>query len=458
MVDLFKLNTKELKALVEYKEVLEKGKHFKKNFWLKEKYQLKGIKQSCRIITRYCLENVASIEVNSLPGYNLKQIKAILSKHKLFGMVQRVFCHDILAVLKNAYPEEFRTRVLKDWMWSKHGIWHDDNAIIEAVHDMVYKEGIRRVQDIPSLDWKKRLLTHGIYNVLAYFNWSIYALFNFVYPNKFHPTDFKYKTKWAASESLENAFYFMHKTFKSKRYTLNDILLLSTSDFRALGLAGMLTALFGSSALSAKEYYLYKTIGNEAHRNEITSDIESLIKKKYEQAVFNRLKKAAVGNFIYNLHLNSTLYSYIKRHAKKNNLSVEDFISSYGFIYKSAKQDIRSISRDDIWDMRKQGLTYVQIAQKLGSNPNTVAQFCLKNFGGDPLIPRPIEEYITPQELMNKYHVDHKTIMKLVNENRLENHTTIRFRYLKKSQIEPVLNQYISGSRQHQSMVKRYMK
>ena len=45
-------------------------------------------------------------------------------------MVQRVFNHDVLAILKNAYPEEFRTRELKEWMWSKHGIWHNDDAIM----------------------------------------------------------------------------------------------------------------------------------------------------------------------------------------------------------------------------------------------------------------------------------------------------------------------------------------
>ena len=32
---------------------------------------------------------------------------------------------------------------------------------------------------------------------------------------------------------------------------------------------------------------------------------------------------------------------------------------------------------------------------------------------------------------MNKYRVDHKTVMKIVYENGFENHTTIRFRYLK---------------------------
>lgn len=458
MVNFFKLSTKELKSLVEYKDILEKGVKFSKNFWTKEKYQFKGIKEKCRIITRYCFENVACIEVYDLPKYNLKQLKSILINYKLLGMIQIVFNHDVLAILKNAYPDEFKNRTLKEWMWSKHGLWHDDNAIIEAVQDMVRKEGIRRIDDIPSFDWKKRLLKHGIYNVLAYFNWSIYALFNFVYPNKFHPVDFKYKIKWAASESLDNAFYFMHKTFKKKRYTMNDILLLSTSDFRRLGLAGMLISMFDSSTLKAKEYYLFKTIGNKEHENEIIDEIRNLLKGKQDKAIEKRLKAVAVGGkYIYNLHSNSTLYSYVKRHAKKNNMNISDFISKYGFVYKSAKKDAGEISKNDIWNLRKQGLTYVQIAQQLGSNPTTITQMCMKYFGGDPLIPRPIENYITVQELMNKYHVDHKTVMKLVNENGFENHTTIRFRYLKKAEIEPALEEYIYNSKHHQFMVKRYV-
>ena len=236
MVDIFKLNTVELEALVIYKEVLEEGKRFPKNLWVKESLQTKGIKVRCRVLTRYCFENISGLEVNDLPKYNLKQLKSILIKYKLFGMIQRVFNHDILAILKNAYHEEFRTKILKEWMWSKHGIWDDDKCVIEAVQDMVRKEGIRRVEDIPTLDWKKRLLKHKIYNVLSRFNWSIFALFDFVYPGRFHPTDFKYKVKWAAAESLDNAFYYMHTTFKKKKYTLNDILLLNSSDFRKLGL------------------------------------------------------------------------------------------------------------------------------------------------------------------------------------------------------------------------------
>jgi len=456
MVDLFKLSTQELQALVTYKDVLDSGDRFPKDFWTDEKNQSKGIKIKSRILTRYCLENIYGLEPTDLTKYNLKQIKALLVKKKLFGMIQAVFEHDVLAVLKNAYPNEFKTRVLKEWMWSKHGLWEDDRMVIEAVQDMVLKEGIRRIDDIPTLDWKKRLLKHGIYNVLSRFNWSIFALFDFVYPKRFHPADFKYKTKWAASESLENAFYFMHKTFKKHKFNLNDILMLGTSDFRRLGLAGMLMSLFDSSTLKAKEYYLYKTIGNKEHQEEITRDIQELIKKQRNNIIYNKLKKVAVGKYIYNLHENSTLYGYIKRHARNNNTTIDEFIASFGFIYKSAKKDAQEISKDEIWNLRKQGLTYVQIAQKLGSNPTTITILCKKYFGGDPLIPRPIEDYITVQELMNKYHVDHKTVMKIVHENGFENHTTIRFRYLKKSQIEPALMRYVSESKQHQSMVRRY--
>lgn len=456
MVNLFKLKTEELKALVLYKDILDEDLKFPKDFWTDEKYQIKGIKMKCRILTRYCLENLEKLEVTDLSKYDLKEIKAMLVKHKLFGMVQTVFNHDVLLILKNAYPEEFKTRVLKEWMWSKHGLWHDDNLIIEAVQDMVRKEGIRRIEDIPTLDWKKRLIKYDIYNVLAYFNWSIYSLFNFVYPNKFHPADFKYKTKWAASESLDNAFHYMHKTFKKKRFSLDDILLLGTADFRRLGLAGMLMAMFDSSTLKAKEYYLYKTIGDAEHQQDIMNDINRLLTLKRDEATMRRLKKVAVGKYIYNLHDNYTLYNYVKRHAKKNNLSIDDFISKYGFVYKSARKDAADISKDDIWELRKQGFTYVQIAEKLGSNPTTISEMCQKYFGGDPLIPRPIEDYITVQELMNKYHVDHKTVMKLVHENGFENHTTIRFRYLKRAEIEPALKKYIRKSKQHKFMVKRY--
>ncbi len=456
MVNIFNCTTAELKALVEYKDILENDTKFSKNFWIKEKYQLKGTKVVCRILTRYCLENVENIETDKLSEYNLKQIKQILVKNKLFGMVQRVFGHDVLMLLKNAYPEEFKSRRLKEWMWSKHGIWNDRNAIIEAVQDVVRKEGIRRIEDIPQLDWKKRLIKHGIYNVLAYFNWSIFSLFDFVYPNKFHAADFKYKIKWAAAESLENAFYFMHKTFKRKKYGIDDILMLSTSDFRKLGLAGMLTALFDSSTIKAKEYYLYKTLGNEEHLQEILKDINELIRKKQDIAVRKRLSAAASGKFIYNLHSNSTLYGYIKRHAKASGMTIDEFITGHGFVYKSTKRNAREFDKDEIWKLRKQGLTYVQIAKQLESNPTTITELCNRHFGGDPLIPRPLEDYATVQELMDKYHVDHKTIMKLIYEFNFENHTTIRFRYLKKCEIEPELQCYINKSKQHQCMVKRY--
>lgn len=455
MVNIFTCSTTELKSLVEYKSVLEKEKRFPKDFWSPEKKQPDGARPISRILCRYCIENVAGIEPARLPEYNLKQIKEILVRYRLFGMVQGIFNHNILAILRNAYPEEFKMRRFKDWMWSKHGIWNNEKAIIEAVQDMVYKEGIRRTEDIPQFDWKKRLIRHGIYNVLSYFGWSIYSLFNFVYPGKFHPADFKFKTKWKASESLEYAFYFMQKTFR-KNYTDEQIMLLSTSDFRRLGLAGMLISLFGCSTLQAKEYYLYKTIGNEKHQAEIKASIEKLLERKQDNAILKRLKEVARGRNIYNLHSNYTLYGYIKRHAKSKNMSISDFIESYGFVYKSARKDTAQIDKDDIWKLRKQGLTYVQIAGKLGSNPTTISEMCNRHFGGDPLIPRPIEEYTTVQELMDQYHIDHKTIMKLVFENNFENHTTIRFRYLKKSEIIPEIEKYISQSSHHKFMVNRY--
>jgi hypothetical protein len=458
MVDIFKLNTIELEALVQYKEVLEKNQFFPKGFWTKEKEQTKGIKPKCRILTRYCFENLSDLEISEFPKYNLKQLKEILIEYKLFGMVQRVFNHDVLAILKNAYPEEFRTRQLKEWMWSKHGIWNNKSAIIEAINYVVKKEGIKRIEDIPTLNWKSRLLKHGTYNVLSYFNWSIYSLFDFVYPNKFHPTDFKYKIKWSNYDSLENSFYFMHKIFKKKKLKLEDILLLNTSDFRRFGLTSMLNTVFDSSTLKAKEYYLYKTLGDKENQKELREDIRAQKKKKYDENIKNKLNKVAVGGYIYNLYNEPVLYNYIKRHAKKNNMSIGNFIKSYGFIYKSSRMDFKKIDKDEIWNLRKQGFTYVQIAQKLNSNPTTITKMCVKHFGGDPLIPRPIEDYITVQELMNKYRVDHKTVMKIVNENGFQNHTTIRFRYLKKSEIEPALKDYKNTSKHHQFMIRRYVK
>ena len=162
MVNILKLNTNELKALVTYQEVLKKGKHFPKDFWTDERYQIKGIKIKCRILTRYCFENLALLKIKDLPNYNLKQLKNILIKGKLFGMVQIVFNHDVLEILKNAYPEEFKQRILKEWMWSKHGIWTNNEYIIEAVKDMVAKEGVRRIEDIPTLDWKKTSKTWNL--------------------------------------------------------------------------------------------------------------------------------------------------------------------------------------------------------------------------------------------------------------------------------------------------------
>lgn len=455
MVNLFILKTDELKTLVLYKNILESGRRFPKDFWTGEKTQEKGIKRKCRILTRYCLEDISHTEPSELHNYNLKQIKAMLIDGKLFGMVQIVFHHDILSLLRNAYPEEFRTKTLKDWMWSKHGIWHNDQMLIDAVTDMVYAEGIRRAEHIPLLDWKKRLLKHGIYNILMYFNWSIYSMFNFVYPNKFHPADFKYKTKWKTSKSLDNAFYYLHKTFKKNRYTIEQILLLSTSDFRKLGLTSMLISVFNSSTLGAKEYYLYKTLGDENHRREMLDDIKQLLAKKRDAITVEKLKAVAVDKYIYNLHSNNALYNYIKRQAAKAGVSIADLISRYGFIYKT---DVRHtpIDCNTIWKLRKKGLTYVQIAAELNSNPCTIMEMCKKHFGGDPLIPRPIEDYITVQELMNKYRVDHKTVMKLAYANNIPSHTTIRLRYLKKSDIEPVLDVYVNKSKHHQFMTKRY--
>ena len=459
MIDLMKLKTEELEALVVYKDVLNKKDiRFPKDFWTNEKYQISGIKPKSRVLTRYCLEDLAKLKISDLPKYNLKQLKSILIRGKLFGMVQAVFYHDVLAILKNAYPQQFKDRTLKEWLWSKHGLWHDDTLIIEAVKDMIKQEGIRRIEDIPSLDWKKRLLDYGIYNVLSYFNWSIYALFNFVYPDKFHPADFKYKIKWKASESLENSFYFMHKAFKKKRYTLDDVLTLGTADFRGLGLAGMLMSMFDSSTLRAKEYYLYKTLDDEKNQQEIVSDINNLIHKRRDERILNRLKKVAVGKFIYNLHSNPTEYGFIKRYARNNDMTIDEFISRYGFVYKSADKDAQELDPQEIWDLRRKRFTYIQIAEQLGSNPTTVSEICLKHFGGDPLVPRPIEEYITVQEIMDTYHIDHKTVMKLVKENDFENHMTIRLRYLNKKEIIPAVKKHIKANKQHQAMVKRYSK
>ena len=156
---------------------------------------MEDIRPNSQIITRYCFEVLENISCTDLPSYNLKQIKNMLVKNHLSGMIQTVFENDILHVLKNAYPEEFKKRRLTEWMWSSHGIWDNDEYVIEAVQYMILKEGIRRVDLIPKYDWK-RLLKYNIYNVLSRFNWSVYSLFNFVYPGRFHPSDFRYKTKW----------------------------------------------------------------------------------------------------------------------------------------------------------------------------------------------------------------------------------------------------------------------
>ncbi len=457
MINIFKLNTIELEALTTYREVLESGNNFPKNFWTQEKNE-SGIRVRCSLITRYCLETLEELSLDDLRNLNLKQIKERLVKWRLSGMIQRVFDNDILAILKNAYPKEFKERILKEWMWSKHGLWENDDLLIEAVKVMVRKEGIMRVKDIPLYDWKKRLLNHGIYNILSRFNWSIYKLFNFVYPEKFHPADFRYKIKWSTDKSLDNAFYYMHKVFKKHRLKMEDILLLNTSDFRRMGLAAMLVTAFDSSTLKAKEYYLYKTVGNKENKKELQNDIRVQKKKLFDENMVKRLTKVAKGNFIYNLHSNSVLYAYVKRHAKKRNISIDEFISSYGFTYKSASQDVREIPKETLWDLRKKGMTYVGIAKELDSNPTTISQMCDKYFGGDPLIPRPLSDYITVQEVMNKYRVDHKTVMRIVHENSFENHTTIRFRYLNKHEIEPAIQDYKENSKHHQYMVKRYAK
>ena len=123
---------------------------------------------------------------------------------------------------------------------------------------------------------------------------------------------------------------------------------------------------------------------------------------------------------------------------------------------KRLKNSFQDINKDEVWKLRKNGLSYVQIARELNSNPTTITKICDKYFGGDPLIPRPIANYTTVQDLMNKYHVDHKTIMKLVYDNGFENHTTIRLRYLKKPEIEPALSNYIENNKAHIAMTKRY--
>ena len=57
---------------------------------------------------------------------------------------------------------------------------------------------------------------------------------------------------------------------------------------------------------------------------------------------------------------------------------------------------------------------------------------------------------------MDTHHVDHKTIMKLVQENNLENHLTIRNRYLKITEIIPLIISYKKNNLQHQALIGRY--
>ena len=457
MNKLFDMDREQLRALAEYREVLETGRFFPRNFWQNEK-NTNGIRLNCQAITRYCLEGIEGISANELPSRNLKQIKEILSKNRLMGMLQTVFHNDVLKVLINAYPEKFKKRELTEWMWSSHGIWNNDGFVIEAVQYMVLKEGIRRVELIPKTDWKKRLLKYGIYNILSRFNWSLFHMFDFVYPGRFHPADFKYKVKWKTSidkYSRENAWRFMDKTFKEKQLSRESILLLNSTGFRRLGLISMLLNVFGGSPLKAKEYYFYRTIGNKENEQCLADEMKKAGIQRENEKIRARFAEVSTGKYIYNLHANMSAYSFFKRQANKRNLKIHELAEQFGYIYKSAVP--QGIDPNQIWALRKEGLTYIEIAEKLDSNPTTISELCKKHFGGDPLIPRPISNYSTVQELMNQYHMDHKTIMKLVTENHLENHTTIRHRYLKKSEIITVIEQYKKNSLHHRALLNRYV-
>ena len=115
MNKLFDMDREQLRALAEYREVLETGRFFPRNFWQNEK-NTNGIRLNCQAITRYCLEGIEGISANELPSRNLKQIKEILSKNRLMGMLQTVFHNDVLKVLINAYPEKFKKReLLNGW-------------------------------------------------------------------------------------------------------------------------------------------------------------------------------------------------------------------------------------------------------------------------------------------------------------------------------------------------------
>ena len=458
MKKLFDLSREQLKALAEYKDVIDTGRSFKRNFWQNEK-NMEDIRPNSQIITRYCFEVLENISCTDLPSYNLKQIKNMLVKNHLSGMIQTVFENDILHVLKNAYPEEFKKRRLTEWMWSSHGIWDNDEYVIEAVQYMILKEGIRRVDLIPKYDWKKRLLKYNIYNVLSRFNWSVYSLFNFVYPGRFHPSDFRYKTKWKTNskkEALDNAYRLMDKTFDENRLTRDKILLLNRSDFKRLWLISMLISVFDGDPLKAKEFYFYKTINNNRNIKSLNNEIKKQEEQFENALILNRLKQASTGKFIYNLHANHSVYSFLKRYAKKRNTTIRNLIEQFGFIYKTAREDHAVLDPKEIWELRKKRYTYVEIAKKLNSNPTSVSLICKREFGGDPLIPRPIDNYITIQEVMDTHHVDHKTIMKIVRENNLENHLTIRNRYLKKSEIIPAIINYKKRSLQHQNLINRY--
>lgn len=455
MNNLFDMSREQLKALAEYKDVLETGRPFPKNFW-KRGGNIEATRLNCQVITRYCFEQIEGVRVNMLPSYTLTGIKEILVNNHLHGMVQTVFKNDILSVLINAYPMEFKKRELTEWMWSCRGLWSNDSFVIEAVQYMILHEGLRRVDLIPRLDWKKRLLKYGIYNVLSRFNWSVFHLFDFVYPGRFHPADFKYKVKWKTpsdTDSLENALHLMDKTFKEKPLSREDILLLNCSDFRSLGLVSMLFTVFGASTLRAKEYYFYHTVGNNPNTLSLTREIRQAAMAREDENIRRRLASVATGKYVYNLRSNPGAYSYLKRQAAGRKLKIQELAAQFGFVYKAAA--VMAVDPSEIWRLRKEGLTYVEIAKRLNSNPTTISEFCKKHFGGDPLIPRPIDDYITVQELMNQYRMDHKTILKLVSRHHLENHRSIRHRYLKKSEIIPVLLEYKQKNLQHQALVNR---
>ncbi|NLX76220.1 MAG: helix-turn-helix domain-containing protein [Clostridiaceae bacterium] len=458
MLRLFDMNREQLKALAEYRDVLDKGQFFRRNFWQDEKTKT-GIHPNCQVITRYCFEYIEGITPDMLPGYNLKQLKEILAKNRLSGMLQTVFNNDVVEVLKNAYPDEFKKRTLAEWMWSRHGTWKNDKYVIEAVQYMVLREGIRRVELIPEYDWKKRLLKYGIYNILSRFDWCIYKLFDFVYPGRFHPADFKYKTKWrtdSVRESYENAFRLMSRVFSENRLCDNDIMLLNNAGFRKLGLISMLLTLFDGKPLIAKEFYFYRTIGNTENQEKLKEQIRKATTKREDETIKKRLSQVSTGRYIYNLHANSGLYSYLKRCASKRGMKINELVAQFGFIYKSSRAEQKPIDPEEIRKLRKEGLTYAEIAARLESNPTTISSLCRKYFGGDPLIPRPIDDYITVQELMDRHRIDHKTIMKLVQQNNFENHVTIRHRYLKKSEIIPSILEYKKQSLHHKALINRY--